>query len=107
MTSWNAKTPHSAWAMTLRRLLLAFGFVLMNQRSQWEEAHDAIAGSASTLKLEQVAHLYSLYRSAGDDQGSGGHEVQPGATLGLLRMSFVAHADGHLCVVEKKLRPKA
>ena len=63
MTSWNAKTPHSAWAMTLRRLLLAFGFVLVNQRSQWEEAHDAIAGSASTLKLEQVAHLYSLPRA--------------------------------------------
>jgi hypothetical protein len=63
VTSWNAKTPHSAWAMTLRRLLLAFGFVLVNQRSQWEEAHDAIAGSASTLKLEQVAHLYSLPRA--------------------------------------------
>ena len=38
----------------------------------------------------------SWNRSAGDDQGSGGHEVQPGATLGLLRISFVAHADGHL-----------
>ena len=38
----------------------------------------------------------SWNRSASDDQGSGGHEVQPGATLGLLRISFVAHADGHL-----------
>ena len=42
----------------------------------------------------------SWNHSAGDDQGSGGHEVQPCATLGLLRVSFVAHADGHLPVVE-------
>ena len=40
---------------TLRRLLLAFKFILVNQRSQWEEAHvanHANAASASILKLE-------------------------------------------------------
>ena len=43
----------------------------------------------------------SWNRGAGDDKGSGGHELQPCATLGLLRISFIAHADGHLRVVEQ------
>ena len=42
----------------------------------------------------------SWNRSAGEDKGSGGHDLQPCATPGLLRISFVAHADGHLPVVE-------
>ena len=42
----------------------------------------------------------SWNRSAGEDKGSGGHEVQPCAMPGLLRISLVAHSDGHLPVVE-------